>query len=135
MVFPFPDLSVFAKQTNKSAERECHAGASKSVKVSELVKRKMYVKWSSNASSKWVFHKKHVCPFGEKSSTNLTKHMLNVHKEESLVKGVLQLPKNSQGRKHLLEKIRNMGDFKHNCAVHNKGEGEIIPRRSPPHTV
>jgi len=130
-IFPFPDLSVYAKQGNVSTGSECTTGGP--VKSSE--KPKMYVKWSSNVRGKRVFDKKHVCLFCEKSSTNLTKHLLNAHTDESLVKDVLQLPKKSQERKHHLEKIGNMGDFKHNCAVRSKGESEIILWRSPPEPV
>ena len=80
-IFPFPDLSVYAKQGNVSTGSECTTGGP--VKSSE--KPKMYVKWSSNVRGKRVFDKKHVCLFCEKSSTNLTKHLLNAHTDESLV--------------------------------------------------
>ena len=131
-VFPLPDLSVYAKQRSTSTDRECVADGSAEGTVSEAVKPEMYVKSSSNNNGKRVFDKKHSCLFCDKSSTNLTKHLMNVHTAKSLIQEVCQLPKKSQERKHLLEKIRNMGDFKHNCTVRSTGVGEIIPWRSPP---
>ena len=41
--------------------------------------KKMYVKCSSNVKGKRVFDKNHYC---SKSSTNLTKHLFNKHKDE-----------------------------------------------------
>ena len=41
----------------------------------------------------------------------------------------------SQEWKLQLELVRNLGDYRHNCEVRSKGEGEIIPWRSPPEHV
>ena len=125
-VFPvtsYPDLSRFVPHARVEGSLE------------ENSRPKMYVKCSSNVGNKRVFDKKHYCLFCDKGSTNLSKHLLNTHMDASYVKEVLMLPKRSCDRKHLLEKIRNLGDFKHNCAVHSKGEGVIIPWRSPPSPV
>jgi len=41
----------------------------------------------------------------------------------------------SRERKLQHELVRNLGDYRHNCEVRSKGEGEIIPWRSPPKHV
>jgi hypothetical protein len=98
-------------------------------------KEEMYVKWSSNHDGKRVFVKKHFCLFCRTASTNLTKHLLNRHKKEKVVQKILAASLKSKFRKHLLEKLRHLGDFQHNCEVKSSGEGEILPWRSPPERV
>jgi len=90
-------------------------------------KSKMYVKWSSNVDSKRVFDNRHYCLHCCKSSTNLTKHLLNKHKNEERIKHIMMEPKKSENRTHLLEMVRNLGDYQHNCEVRRRGEGEIVP--------
>ena len=97
--------------------------------------KKMYVKCSSNFKGKRVFDKKHYCFYCSKSSTNITKHLLNKHKDEERIKQIIMQTKMSQERKLQLELVRNLGDYKHNCEVRSTGEGEIIPWRSPPEPV
>jgi hypothetical protein len=95
----------------------------------------IYVKCSNNVDGRRVFDKKHFCMFCNVSSTNLTKHILNRHKSEDYVKQVILKPKKSRERKLLLDKMRYLGDYRHNCEVRSSGAGEIIPWRSPPETV
>ena len=96
---------------------------------------KLYVKWSSNSRGKRVFDKRHYCVYCSKASTNLSKHLVKKHRNEERIKQVLMQTTGSRQRKLLLEYVRNLGDYKHNCAVMSKGEGEIIPWRSPPEPV
>ena len=96
---------------------------------------KLYVKWSSNSRGKRVFDKRHHCLYCSKASTNLSKHLLKKHRNEERIREVLTQTTGSRKRKLLLEYVRNLGDYKHNCAVMSKGEGEIIPWRSPPEPV
>jgi hypothetical protein len=98
-------------------------------------KSKLYVKVSSNMPGKCIFDKKHYCMYCNKASTNLSKHLMNKHKNEDYVKQINMQDKKSKERKFLLEKVRNLGDYAHNCEVWRKGEGEIIPWRCPPEPV
>jgi len=43
--------------------------------------------------------------------------------------------KKSGNRTRVLEMVRNLGDYNHNCEVRRRGEGEIVLWRSPPEPV
>src|SRR5664279_4525405 len=96
---------------------------------------RMFVKCCSTMNGKRVYDKRHYCMYCDKSSTNLSKHLLNKHKTEDHVQEIMRHPMKSLARKLALEKCRNFGDFHHNCEVIKAGEGEIIPWRSPPDNV
>jgi len=126
------------KDQASGAHQDVMVGGNVATSVLEnasLTKTKMYVKCSSNVNGKRVFDKKHCCLYCSKSSTNLTKHLLNKHKDEVRIKQIMMQAKMSQERKLQLELVRNLGDYKHNCDGRSKGEGEIIPWRSPPEHV
>ena len=57
--------------------------------------------------------------------------MLSKHRTEVAVAEILSSPKLSKERARLIERQRNLGNFKHNCEVLKKGEGEIITWRAP----
>ena len=61
--------------------------------------------------------------------------MLSVHKTEPQVAEVLAKPKGSSERALLLEKLRNLGNFKHNCDVLKRGSGQLILWRAPSEPV
>jgi len=134
-ILAYPNLSVFLEQDDGQCDNSQQPMTDKNDEVGSSEQPKIYVKCSNNVNGKRVFDKKHYCLFCDRSSTNLTKHLLNVHDSEKFFQDVLRMPKNSKERKHMLEQIRNMGDYKHNCDVRSKGEGEIIPWRSPPEPV
>ena len=98
-------------------------------------KPKVYVKWSGNHNGRRMFDKKHYCVFCHKPCTNISKHLMKRHKDEEQVRKTTLLPKYSNERKMSLELIRNLGDYRHNCEVRQRGEGEIVPWRSPPEPV
>jgi hypothetical protein len=102
---------------------------------SESENSEIFVKCSKNVKGRRVFDKLHYCMYCDKSSTNLSKHILNKHKTEDYVQEALRHPTKSYARKMALEKCRNLGDFHHNCEVIKTGKGQIIPWRSPPEPV
>lgn len=57
---------------------------------------------------------KSFCLYCEKLISNLYKHLLNKHVQESEVTKFLSLPKGSLERKKILKEIRNAGNYKNN---------------------
>ncbi len=49
--------------------------------------------------------------------SNISKHYISMHSEEDEVVYILAIPKKSKRRKHLLKKLQNEGNFKHNTKV------------------
>lgn len=73
---------------------------------------------------KW--DKIHFCLFCDAASTNITKHYLGPHKEETEIQKILNLSLKSNERKLELLRIRNAGDFKHNTEILKKGKGVLV---------
>lgn len=91
------------------------------------------VQMASTYKGKQTYFKAARCNFCEKvsTSTNIAKHMLGVHKKEPEVAEILSKQKRSKERFLLIEKQRNMGNYKHNCEVIKSQKGKIIPWRAP----
>lgn len=82
-------------------------------------------------NGKRVYDKRNVCKFCRKLSLKVSKHLFGVHKDERDVALILSKPVGSKERLFFLEKLRNEGNFQHNCDVRKAGHGEIVPWRSP----
>ena len=138
-VFPYvgvPNFSVFLKaQPEKINAEDDVSIVSQTAERNRRDNPKVFVKCSTKMNGRRVFDKKHFCLFCAKASTNLSKHLLRKHASESIIKKVSAQSLGSSERKHLLEKVRNLGDYQHNCDVLTAGEGQIIPWRSPPEPV
>lgn len=89
----------------------------------------------SNGQRNW--NKSARCNFCEKisTSTNITKHIISAHKKEAEVAEIMSKPKRSKERALLIEKQRNLGNYKHNCEVLRAGKGMIIPWQAPSEQV
>ncbi|XP_072545195.1 uncharacterized protein [Salminus brasiliensis] len=75
--------------------------------------------------------KKNFCFVCGKSSSKIARH-LKVHRQEnSEIAKAFKLKKSSKERKHVLEVLRNRGNYQHNIQVLNKGTGLIKVRRMP----
>ncbi|KAK7475438.1 hypothetical protein BaRGS_00033319, partial [Batillaria attramentaria] len=96
---------------------------------------KLTVHVAVKKNGKRLYNKLQKCKFCEKLSTNLTKHLCSKHQREPEVCNILSKPKQSKERKLMLERIRNIGNFQHNCAVLKANEGILIPWRSPSEEV
>ena len=92
---------------------------------------------SKTEQGKRKWDKTSYCYFCDKTSTscNISAYMLSVHKAEPQVAEILAKPKSSPERALLLEKLRNLGNFKHNIEVIKHGEGQLIPWRAPSEPV
>lgn len=79
---------------------------------------------------KQVYDKQNFCTFCEKSiSSKISRHLLNVHKDQPRVSKLFILPKKSQQRNLDLEMLANEGNFKHNIEVLRKKEGCLVVAR------
>lgn len=101
----------------------------------------VYVRCSQNIHGKRCYGKVQYCIYcsvkgkNYNGFTNLSKHILKYHEDESQVSKILEIPKRSPERKLLLEKVRNLGNYEHNMRVLRENKGEIIPWRCPPNPV
>jgi hypothetical protein len=79
---------------------------------------------------KQVYDKANYCVFcGHCIKSKISRHLLNVHKEERDVLEIRILPKRSKERMLRLQKLANDGNFKHNTDVLQKGSGNIVVSR------
>ena len=99
---------------------------SKTEIISSSVDEEVDVQHSSNKMGIRVWDKVHYCFYCQKDYTNITKHYLGVHAKEKEVQHIESYPLKSKDRKHALLKLRNSGDYQHNCSVLKSGHGTLI---------
>ncbi|XP_062581100.1 uncharacterized protein LOC134242919, partial [Saccostrea cucullata] len=90
------------------------------------VDEEVHVQHSKNKEGIRVWDKQHFCFYCQKGFTNITKHYLGVHAKEKEVQQIESHPLNSNNRKLALLKLRNSGDYQHNCAVLKTGHGTLV---------
>ena len=74
-----------------------------------------------------AYDKIHYCKFcGSQIRSKMSRHLLNVHADETDVKEILLMPKGSKERRTRLTMLTNEGNFNHNITVIQKGEGELV---------
>lgn len=79
---------------------------------------------------KQVYDKHHFCTFcGVEIHSKISRHLLQVHKDEPRIMQINLLPPKSKKRLIDLEILENEGNFKHNVDVISKGEGNIVVAR------
>ena len=74
----------------------------------------------SNHSKTRVYDKSSSCFYCGKNIIKLSSHLLMVHRDETLIKEINNMPKGSNERKLALENLRLKGDFIHNMKVLKK---------------
>ncbi|XP_056016478.1 serine-aspartate repeat-containing protein F-like [Ostrea edulis] len=84
------------------------------------------VQQSGNQDGIRVWDKVHYCVYCEKGFTNITKHYLGVHSNETDVQHIQSHPLKSTNRKLALMKLRNNGDFQHNYEVLRTRHGTLV---------
>ncbi|XP_056007620.1 uncharacterized protein LOC125653612 [Ostrea edulis] len=84
------------------------------------------VQQSGNQDGIRVWDKVHYCVYCEKGFTNITKHYLGVHSNETDVQHIKSHPLKSTNRKLALMKLRNSGDFQHNYEVLRTRHGTLV---------
>jgi len=87
----------------------------------------LFQKRERKPGCKQSYDKIHYCKFcGNAIRSKISRHLLNVHVDETAVKDILFLPKRSKERRTRLQRLINEGNFNHNITVIQKGEGEIV---------
>lgn len=82
---------------------------------------------STNNEDGRSFDKKQYCPFCLKSYCKLPPHLEAMHSEEREVAILLSLPKRlKRERKMQLQRLRNLGNYKHNNQVIREQQGDFI---------
>lgn len=82
-------------------------------------------------SGKRMRNKSYCCFLCHKSVIHLSKHLITVHSNETMIAKILALPKNSRSRRVEFAKITREGNFYHNCEVLQSKKGELILLRRP----
>ncbi|KAK0150502.1 hypothetical protein N1851_008399 [Merluccius polli] len=101
----------------------------KTVHGSNPQQRHINVKMSSNKEHQRIYDKKNYCLYCEKPFAKLTRHLKQKHADMVEVAKALAHGQGSTQHRLLLEKIRNMGNYHHNCSVLSSGNGLIVPKR------
>lgn len=97
-------------------EQNAHGGDQHNIKV----------KMSSNTAHRRIYDKKNYC---KKPYAKITRHLKQKHSDKVEVAKALAHRQGSTMRNLLLSKVRNMGNYHHNCSVLSSGKGLIIPKR------
>ena len=71
------------------------------------------------------------CYYCEKPFTNITKHILRKHFDDTTVQKAKKLPIGSKARKMNLSNIQKAGNFRHNVSVIKERKGDLIVCRRP----
>ncbi|XP_058499252.1 uncharacterized protein LOC131468730 [Solea solea] len=91
------------------------------------------VKVSSNTAHQRIYDKKNFCLYCERPFAKITRHLMQKHRNKAEVAEAFVHKQGSAMRNLLLGKIRNMGNYNHNCLVLSSGKGQIIPKRQATH--
>ncbi|XP_029934175.1 uncharacterized protein LOC115378143 [Myripristis murdjan] len=109
-------------QTPKATDQIVHGGNPQQ-EVS------MEVKMSSNTGHQRIYDKKNYCLYCEKPFVKITRHLKQKHSNKAEVAQALAHKQGSAMHNLLLSKVRNKGNYYHNCSVLSSGKGQIIPKR------
>ncbi|XP_038160312.1 serine/threonine-protein kinase PLK4-like isoform X2 [Cyprinodon tularosa] len=87
------------------------------------------VKMSSNTADQRVYDKRNYCLYCKNPYAKLTRHLKQKHSDKSDVAKALVHKQGSTMHSLLLTKVKNLGNYHHNCSVLSSGKGQIIPKR------
>ncbi|XP_070212811.1 uncharacterized protein [Littorina saxatilis] len=130
-----PSSSSSRSITRPSGSKSSSQPASKPSSSTNTRPSGIRIHIAANTNGKRVYDKENWCKFCNSPSTNLAKHQFSKHKKEPEIVEILSNPKNSAERRFLLERVRNLGNYNHNCRVLKKNKGKLIPWRSPSEKV
>ncbi|XP_041853923.1 uncharacterized protein LOC121648062 [Melanotaenia boesemani] len=121
-------------EEEETIEKEviCRKPSSKTEQNSSSCNSKQHdvtVKVSSNTAHQRVYDKKNFCLYCEKPYAKITRHLKQKHSNKPDVARALAHKQGSTMHCLLLTKVRNMGNYNHNCSVLSSGKGQIIPKR------
>nr|XP_033961125.1 uncharacterized protein LOC117462878 [Pseudochaenichthys georgianus] len=80
-----------------------------------------------------VYNKRHYCLYCSRPCAKMARHLEKAHEDKADVAKALSFPKRSKERRHQLDYIRNRGNYAHNAAVMESGNGELVPFKRPTH--
>lgn len=84
----------------------------------------------SGKSNKRVWDRRNICPFCEKPSLKLSRHLTRRHRQEAEVQDVLELAKHSKERREAFQLLVNKGNYIHNMKVKRGLKNDaLIPAR------
>ncbi|XP_034082114.1 uncharacterized protein LOC117552648 isoform X1 [Gymnodraco acuticeps] len=78
-----------------------------------------------------VYNKRQYCLYCSRPCAKMARHLEKVHEDKADVAKALSFPKRSKERRHQLDYIRNRGNYAHNAAVMESGNGELVPFKRP----
>ncbi|KAK1879579.1 Phosphoribosylformylglycinamidine synthase subunit PurQ [Dissostichus eleginoides] len=78
-----------------------------------------------------VYNKRHYCLYCSRPCAKMARHLEKAHEDKADVAKALSFPKRSKERRHQLDYIRNRGNYAHNAAVMESGNGELVPFKRP----
>ena len=106
------------------------AAADSSCSTAVKIGLRLHKKRSLPSGCKRVYDKVHFCTFCKsRIVSNIARHLVTVHVDQTAVTEILMLPKQSQQRKVLLQRLVNDGNFQHNITAIQQGKGEIVVGR------
>jgi len=109
--------------------RKPHSKTEQNSHGSNSQQHNLTVKMSSNTAQQRVYDKRNYCLYCEKPYAKITRHLKQKHSNKPDVAKALAHKEGSKMHCLLLTKVRNMGNFNHNCSVLSSGKGQIIPKR------
>ena len=84
----------------------------------------------SDLAEKKVYDRLNFCKFCHKClKGKISKHLLNIHKDEIKVKNIVRKRKGSKERRQLLGLLANKGNYLHNTTVLQCGHGPMVIAR------
>ncbi|XP_060916511.1 uncharacterized protein LOC132991681 [Labrus mixtus] len=137
MVSPSPEMSEEEVEKNQQEEekvtlREPSVEAQQ-VTVPSNPEPRIEVKTCSNKTNQRIYDKKSYCLYCEKPYGKIARHLLQSHSDRAEVAKILTHNQGSAMRSLLLSKVRNMGNYKHNCSVLSSGKGQIVTKKQASH--
>lgn len=120
-------LMIFIPTKNQTAQS--HASRKQKMHVAKRVLFYISQNESPTKSTKLIKSTVNFCFVCGKPQTKFARHLETHVNENAEVAQVLQLPKSSKDRKVHLERLRNLGNFKHNSAVKTTGSGCLKVKR------
>ncbi|XP_030266833.1 uncharacterized protein LOC115578126 isoform X2 [Sparus aurata] len=95
----------------------------------DLQRNSIQVKTSSNSRHQRIYDKKNYCLYCQRPYAKITRHLKQKHQDKPEVAKALAHRQGPAMRNLLLSKIRNLGNYNHNCSVVKSGKGQIVPKR------
>ncbi|XP_067381120.1 uncharacterized protein [Channa argus] len=121
------DSAPFENDTTKNKNEMLHSSQKIQTEISDERGTSEIVPKPKDASST----QKNYCYVCKKPQSKISRHLKNHEGTEPDIAAAFLLPKHSQERKRLLEKLRNKGNYQHNQEVMDNRSGPLKLKRRP----